>query len=238
MKSDEQGSTVSALLNELLLTATGGNPAAVPSAATVIAPGSTGAVGSDSVVSAATSNTGSSLEQELQRLAGEVTLLRQVNELNQTTLDANTKALEQAASQGKSSGSSAASTAKTIGSFFLGGLGIGSLISGISSLFGGGSDQPAPAPLIKYTPPPVLQYQGAVGSNGQVSAYDYNDRGGIRPVDGQQSAQTSRSAATQVVVQVNAMDSKSFMDHSDEIAQAVRAAMLNSSSLNDVISEI
>jgi hypothetical protein len=34
------------------------------------------------------------------------------------------------------------------------------------------------------------------------------------------------------------MDSRSFADHSDEIARAVREAMLRSHSLNDVIAEI
>jgi hypothetical protein len=34
------------------------------------------------------------------------------------------------------------------------------------------------------------------------------------------------------------MDSKSFLDHSDEIAQAVREAMLSSHSLNDVIADL
>ena len=110
------------------------------------------------------------------------------------------------------------------------------MISGISSLFGG-DHQATPPPLVKYGLPAALQYEGAVTNNGTVSSFDYNDRGGIRTMDAPQAAQQSPSSA-QVIVQVNAMDSKSFMDHSDEIAQAVRAAILNSSSLNDVISEM
>ena len=42
----------------------------------------------------------------------------------------------------------------------------------------------------------------------------------------------------QITVQVQAMDSQSFLDHSDDIAQAVRQAMLNMSSLNDVVSNL
>ncbi len=34
------------------------------------------------------------------------------------------------------------------------------------------------------------------------------------------------------------MDSRSFMDHSDDIARAVREALLNAHSLNDVMSEL
>jgi hypothetical protein len=41
-----------------------------------------------------------------------------------------------------------------------------------------------------------------------------------------------------ILVQVQAMDSQSFMDHSEEIAQAVRQAMLNLNSLNDVILDL
>jgi hypothetical protein len=45
-------------------------------------------------------------------------------------------------------------------------------------------------------------------------------------------------AATQITVQVQAMDSRSFLDHSEDIAQAVRQAMLNSHGINDVITEL
>jgi hypothetical protein len=41
-----------------------------------------------------------------------------------------------------------------------------------------------------------------------------------------------------ITVQVQALDSQSFMDHSDDIARAVREAILNSHSLNDAVSEL
>ena len=44
--------------------------------------------------------------------------------------------------------------------------------------------------------------------------------------------------AQQITVQVQAMDSQSFLDHSDDIAQAVRQAMLNMNSINDVITNL
>jgi hypothetical protein len=44
--------------------------------------------------------------------------------------------------------------------------------------------------------------------------------------------------ASQITVNVQAMDSQSFLDHSSEIAQAVRNAMLNMSSINDVVSDL
>ena len=46
------------------------------------------------------------------------------------------------------------------------------------------------------------------------------------------------ASATQITVQVQAMDSQSFLDHSDDIAMAVRQAMLESTTLNDVIREV
>jgi hypothetical protein len=44
--------------------------------------------------------------------------------------------------------------------------------------------------------------------------------------------------APNITIQVQAMDSRSFLDHSAEIAQAVREAMLNMHSLNDVVNDI
>ena len=41
-----------------------------------------------------------------------------------------------------------------------------------------------------------------------------------------------------VQIQVQAMDSRSFLDHSQEIARAVREAMLNMHSINDVVNDL
>ena len=209
-------------------------PVTMTTAASIPETNRTSVPGSSVTGGGANSN---SVPEEMLRLSGQLTLLRQVNELNQEVLNANTQALQHSAStQGQVPGNTALDTAKSIGSFLLGGLGIGSLISGISGLIGGGS-QDTPAPLVKYSPPAALQYQGAIMSTGVINNYDYNDRGGLRPIESSNASQ-SPPTTTQIVVNVNAMDSKSFMDHSDEIAQAVRAAMLNSSSINDVIAEM
>jgi len=37
---------------------------------------------------------------------------------------------------------------------------------------------------------------------------------------------------------VQAMDARSFLDHSSEIAAAVRTAMLNLNSINDVVNDL
>jgi hypothetical protein len=49
---------------------------------------------------------------------------------------------------------------------------------------------------------------------------------------------SSSNSQQQIVVQVQAMDSQSFLDRSHDIAQAVRQAMLNSHPVNDVIMDL
>ncbi len=106
------------------------------------------------------------------------------------------------------------------------------LISGIAKLFGGGPSQPEP--LMRYIAPAPIQFRDAVNTDSQSSTADRFDAaggsGGSRP-----AAQQSNQAIT---IQVNAMDSKSFMDHSHDIAHAVREAMLNMHSINDVVNDL
>jgi hypothetical protein len=45
-------------------------------------------------------------------------------------------------------------------------------------------------------------------------------------------------ASPQISVNIQAMDSQSFLDHSGEIAQAVRQAMLSLNSINDVMNDL
>jgi hypothetical protein len=80
-------------------------------------------------------------------------------------------------------------------------------------------------------PAPVQSQAGLTASApGQVSPVSYG-------ATGQPRAQSAGGSA-QVTIQVNAMDSQSFIDHSDDIANAVKQAILNSNSLNDVISAL
>jgi hypothetical protein len=145
----------------------------------------------------------------------------------------------QASSLTTSGGSAgAASSGPSLGGTVLdvlgAGLGLSPLISGLASLFGGSGDNSTPAPLTKFALPPSIQVNGGVSeSGGQAFAVD-NPQGGLprpAPTGGQ------ASAPAQITVQVQAMDSQSFLDHSNDIAQAVRQAMLQSSVLNDVVRE-
>jgi hypothetical protein len=140
---------------------------------------------------------------------------------------ANTDALAQN-SQAKSSGGGGVSDVlNTASSLLGGGLSLLPLVSLFSGLFGGGSSQPAP--LAPYSLPPSLNLDSTTNNQNVV----WGENGQPRSVAGGGS-----SGAQQITVQVQAMDSQSFLDHSDDIAQAVRQAMLNMSSINDVITSL
>ena len=61
---------------------------------------------------------------------------------------------------------------------------------------------------------------------------------GVDAAQGGSPRAMSSAPAPQITVQVQAMDSRSFLDHSQEIAMAVRQAMLETTVLNDVIREV
>ncbi|MGD0616586.1 MAG: hypothetical protein ABSB67_02895 [Bryobacteraceae bacterium] len=135
-------------------------------------------------------------------------------------------------SGGQSLLSSVASGAGGLAGDLLSGGGLLSpIISGIESLFGGSSN--TPASLETFTMPPSLNVDatGGTSTGGQLAGSDYGSNGIPR-------AQTTSQAASGVTVQVNAMDSRSFLDRSSDIATAVRQAILNSHSINDVLSEL
>ena len=55
---------------------------------------------------------------------------------------------------------------------------------------------------------------------------------------GQATSQGQQSMSQQITVNVNAMDSQSFMDRSSDIADAVREAMLNMHPINSVVASL
>ncbi len=128
---------------------------------------------------------------------------------------------------------SGSSTLSSVGGLLDGLLGQGSILSpilsGIMSLFGGGS---SPSTVLSaFEMPSSVNVETA--TNQPVTGIG----------QGQISGQTGRgqtSAALQqpIQVQVSAMDSQSFLDHSSDIANAVRRALLDSHPLSDVIAEL
>ena len=155
-------------------------------------------------------------------------------------------------SSGAGTASGGSSTAESVASTVLeSGLGMVPLIVGLLGLFEGGG---TPAPVLEKYAMPDRQYFEGADTGGDISDTDYDQMGmprtysatpdGTSPPasaaatpSGNGSAASSAGGA-QITVNVQAMDSQSFLDHSNDIAQAVRAAMLNSNSINDVVNNL
>jgi hypothetical protein len=181
----------------------------------------------------------SALTQAAQQVAGLVS----TNQTLVDTLNLNTAAVQQGASQSSSGGSTASTVGSVASAVLGGGLGLIPLISSIAGLFGGGSS--APPTLTKYAAPAAVDATladtpGATSGLSSFAGVVYGQNGlpQAAPQNPTQSQTTASSSSQQISIQVNAMDSQSFMDHSYEIAQAVRSAMLNMSSINDVVSTL
>lgn len=159
-------------------------------------------------------------------------LARQLAELttvarSQTeTVEANTRAVIEnslaRAAEGK--GSTAGSVAKSVLSFLGSGLGLVRLIGG---LFGGGGAAREPE-LNRYTLPEPLRLTAAWTG------------GGLLPLRYAQDGlpRAAPAASPRITIEVRAMDSRSFLDHSSEIARAVKEALLQSHTLNDVVADL
>ena len=151
---------------------------------------------------------------------------------------------EPAAPQPSSGGSTVGAIASTALKDFSSGLGLVPLITGLSGLFGGSS--PAPPPLVPYAMPRPVTVEAANSPGPGFQNAGYSQSGTPRAYATGQAPQSpapsppgsSSSSTPQVVVNVSAMDSQSFLDRSGDIAQAVRQAMLSMNSLNDVVSEL
>jgi hypothetical protein len=119
-------------------------------------------------------------------------------------------------------------------------LGTVPLIGGILSLFGGGGDSEAPPPpLLKFALPPALNFTAASTAAG-LRQVDFDQQGlprSFRP-DVDESPVARREGGQQVTVNVQALDARSFLDRSTEIAAAVRDAMLHLNSINDVVNDL
>ncbi len=186
------------------------------SATAVISPASdTGSVFSNAASGGLSGN--SDVVEGIQQLAS---TLGQTTTAQQATLNGlleNTQALTQNTSAVSTQKNSPLSAAGGVASSVLGGgSGISPLLTGLLSLFGIGSQSQTIVPKIPYVAPPSVNLSGAIGGSGA----------------------SASGASPSVNIQVNAMDSKSFLDHSEDIAQAVRQAILNSSNLNDAIANL
>ena len=192
--------------------------------------------------------------QQASALSGMSTLadvLAQVQELQAARPAPNvrTTATATSASQGSSVEDTLSSVASTV---LKSGFGLAPLVGGLFQLFGGG-DAPTPAPLVKYALPASINFQATETAAG-MGGLDYDQSGmarAYRPVSNGGTTSTQPAGAqdayaggqatpqnSQITVNVQAMDARSFLDRSNDIALAVRDAMLNMNAINDVVSEL
>ena len=175
------------------------------------------------------------LGEEIATIASQLEQLRALTQRQAESVAKNTQAVAQnTASQTQGGVASAAgNVAKTAAKTLGGALSVVPLVSALVGVFK--RDKPEPPPLQTYTLPPSIQFQGAwpAGGSQGIVGVDYGQDGLPRAV-----TPGTQNHAPSVTVQVQAMDSRSFMDHSDEIARAVREALLNAHSLGDVMSEL
>jgi hypothetical protein len=155
--------------------------------------------------------------------------LRAAEQVQANVVSENTEAVTTDSQSGSSGSSLIASIGGVVAGVLEGGFGLGSLIGGLASLFGGGGDSESLPPLLSYAGPEAIRFEGDVHRSANVT-----DWGGSEATP----SGTPLPTRAQITVQVNALDSQSFLDHSQEIARAVRYAMLNSNSLNDVVSDL
>ena len=102
--------------------------------------------------------------------------------------------------------------------------GIASIVSGFIGLFGGGKS--TPPPLVHFEAPSSQNQTAFVGSS-------------TRPANWSESATSAEGASSKgIYASGTEPNVQSLQYQSAQIAQAVKQALLNSSSLNDVIAEI
>ncbi|HEU0123420.1 MAG TPA: hypothetical protein VFQ91_23020 [Bryobacteraceae bacterium] len=162
---------------------------------------------------------------------------------------ASTTSSSAAQAQGQSQGAAIASSAlRTIG----GGLTLLPVVTGLLRLFGIGGKKEEPPPLEKFALPAPVRAEAGLSASGDTFLIDRGAGDSIRPLatpapvgtggsNANSAASTVNPAANSganITVNVQAMDSQSFLDRREDIARAVREAMLQSHSLNDIVSEL
>jgi hypothetical protein len=124
---------------------------------------------------------------------------------------------------------STSSVLGTIGRSFI----LSPILGGLMRLFGRKEEETPPA-LVKYVAPAPFGWEEGVGAatGWRAAAIDRGASGEPR------IAAAGRGSIPEIHVNVQAIDSRSFLDHRDAIASAVREALLQSHDLKDVLQEI
>jgi hypothetical protein len=185
---------------------------------------------SDSVTSLLRASSGGG---QLTSISDQLQALQAINE----ALMQQSAAAAGASTRDSGAGSAASSVLDAIGGVLggglSGGLGLSSMISGLTGLFGGGDGASAPPSLTPYVRPLPIHLDAGFSDVNGGSAFGVDAAQGGTP-----RAVTGSATPAQITIQVQALDSQSFLDHSSDIAMAVRQAMLETTVLNDVIREV
>ena len=112
--------------------------------------------------------------------------------------------------------------------------GVASLISGIVHLFGGGNKKRTPAPLVEFHLPTSQEQTLSVSSKGSSL-----HQGSVAEATGLRAPGAGvYGNASQLHTSGLSPSTQWIQEQSGQIAEAVKNALLNSSSLNDVIGEL
>jgi len=165
---------------------------------------------------------------------------------NVDALGDQTGAIDYGGSSSASSSNSSGGLLSDIGGILAGGLGIVPLGLEMASIFGGGSS--TPPPLTRYAMPDSIGFVGSTDDSSALTDIDFSQTGQPRSF-GPSASQYSTAPATSapatgggqsqpIQITVQAMDSQSFMDRSDDIANAVNKALLSLHPIADTISNL
>ncbi|HZU28679.1 MAG TPA: hypothetical protein VFA04_24350 [Bryobacteraceae bacterium] len=194
----------------------------------------------DTTTAGLLARTAQEVVQNLSTLNSGIGGLSALQEAQAAAMQQNTAALEQ---NTQARGGGAANAVESAAESLLGGGGLlAPVLSGIMSLFGASSSQSSGV-AEPFSLPAPIGVQATIASSGRSLAETTLNPGADSQPQTALNAPgpapgASASGGGTVIVQVNAMDSRSFLDHKDEIAQAVRAAVLQSHALNDVLGEL
>ncbi len=176
------------------------------------------------------------LTRELESLRRQLGVSEEASRRQAEILELNTRAV---LDRGSSAGSGAVDAARGAASVVRNTAGLSALSSPIAGLvswlFRRDGDSSANSELTSGAQSPAAPIDQSLGisSGSGIAPLTYRADGTPRQI-----TQASAAAGPNITVHVQAMDSRSFLDNSDQIASAVREAMLNSHALNDVIGEM
>jgi len=169
-------------------------------------------------------------ESDVASTAVEVSRLIQIAE-------ASTVSAPQSTSRSQSSSTKETNVAETVLKTAEMVTGVGPIVTGLMKLFGSRDPEPLPE-LEKFTMPTSVSVEAGLAADRGYSSVRYSQGGQSQLAEPASQANREANQPSTIQVNIQAMDSQSFLDRQDDIARAVREAMLHSSSLNDIVMEL